>query len=493
MRDTFETAAGFEPIKVGDGLFTSYANGSIKMQQTDTAGAVLGHGFGLTGDDNSSIASDTRVTDTKPSSSERPVDVNHMLMLARRFDEDCNGGTGLGVYADDVKRIIKNLSPQEFEIFNQLFTSEYGTEYAENGAKWDVLKQLDSEKEEIWSTFHISDRDYDFLKNSIAQKVNEVPTQFRTAGEALLKPGVKMAIGQLNVIPMKDNREYAVYIPKNADSRAPVIVALQGADILGNDVMANETGLTQYAESMGTIVVFPTPKRREFGVVSDWGKMNGNTWNVPGYTNLPGDGTARHDDRKYLDHVLNDLRTRTRMSDKVGLLGFSDGARTAQIYAGSRGDKIAAVVSLSGTTMDGDPSFMRGMPVKIIHGLRDQVLPWNGGKGNMTEMLDSILTKGTNLDRSHPIKQIDMWYQANRCVGAPNIEKSGKFTYISYTNCKGGDILVELNRDGAHAINDKLNDGNPLVQDAIGTNPDTTLTDVRNSARWLKEHIVSRQ
>lgn len=418
-----------------------------------------------------------------------PVDEKKIRELARVFDWACNGGiTGLGIDTQIAKQAIKGLSPDEFERFNDVFSDRYGSRYARHGEKWDVAKQLDYEKNEIWSWSHISNRDYEFLKSSIAEKKNEVPLRFRASGESLLKPGSTLSVGLINRVKLNDGRYYGVYIPKNADSRAPVIVAIKGAELGdSSDIINEESGLSQYAEALGTIVVFPHSKARSFEL-SGLSSITASTWNVPGFSNFPKEQVDDDDDRVYLDNVLDDLNERCWTNGRVGLLGHSDGARFAQIYAGSRPERVAALVALNGTTMEGDPAPAAGVPIKIVHGLKDEMLPWYGGMGAVSARVNAALSRGTNLDRSVPFKQPEIWRNANHCGGGFQILESDERTTIVYQNCRRGDVVVELKKHGNHSIDDKLNDAKPSFWSANSFNRNGR--DAGGNARWLKEFVV---
>ncbi len=152
---------------------------------------------------------------------------------------------------------------------------------------------------------------------------------------------------------MEDGRDYDVYIPRNADSRAPVMVAMPGAglgDMKG--VMAVETGLTIEAEKTGSIIVFANPKSR---VLDGSMGMASATWNMPGRTNIPAQIDASYNDRDYLDNVFE----RSEHSHSDGREGRNGSVfRTAPVLLKPMPPTALSVspgvVAMSGTWMKGD-------------------------------------------------------------------------------------------------------------------------------------------
>lgn len=446
-----------------------------KDSSHDTTNKILGDGFELTG-----IQTQPKEFGTKQALKE----------LAVEFNEACNGGfLGLGIETDKAKKILKELNADEFVEFDQIFATEFGAKYAAPGERWGVQRQLESEHSELWSWNKIQDRDYRLLKNLVETKKNEVPTEFRVNGQELLKPGSELHVGEITNVHLPNGREYGVYIPKNADSRAVVIVGLKGAGIgETKNTLAEENGITQYAENFGTIVVLPQSKPRQFKMAMGM-SVTGTTWNVPGYTNLPVEGAENYDDRAYLNDVLSDLSKRALTSKRVGLLGHSDGARFAQIYAAQQSDKVAAVLAIHGTTMAGDPAPVSGTPIKIVHALGDTMLPWSGGMGRVSARVNAALSLGTNLAKSTPYLQPEIWRAANHCSDKPEVAQNAESTTLSYRHCQSGEVIVELKRNGNHSIDDRLNDAAPNeLWDSYTGN--SSGSDIGDGMRWLKSHVI---
>jgi len=374
-----------------------------------------------------------------------------------------------------------NLTPDEYKLVEREFNKTHAAGdkplLFAGSEPWNLSKEM---------RLHLPKDDADRFDKLIESKShNDVAPEFRVNGETLLKPGSDLKVGEINHITMPDGRKFDAYVPKNADSRAPVIVAMHGAaggDSVG--LMAQESGLTADAERTGAIVVFAYPKPRQFD--SALGKMEGVAWNTPGRTNLPSAVDNVTDDRKYMDNVLDTLGSKTAMAAKVGLFGFSDGGRFAQVYAADRPDRVAGVVSEDGTWMNGDKAPQQGKAVMIVHGDNDATLPRAGGTGSVSAVMDWLL--GTNLKDSNPPAQERIWSDANQCNGALVSDTTGDVTKITHQGCSQPLVEYRL-KNGNHAINDYKNDGNHFVQWLLGS-PDRAKNFSTMGAQFLKDNIV---
>lgn len=393
-----------------------------------------------------------------------------------KIEKAANGGlTGIGTDEAALWEAIAPLNKEEYELVNERFAQKYGKDYGWFGKRWDLRDELIDE---------LGEQDLTRFNRMIAdKKINEVPQEYRTNGESLLTQGSNLKIGELNRVKLADGRDYDVYIPRNADNRAPVLVALGGAgmgDMKG--VMATESGLTIEAEKTGSIVVFANPKARVLD--GSFGKES-STWNVAGRTNMPAQFDGSYDDRVYVDNVLKDVHTKTRMADKVGLIGFSDGARFAEVYAADRPDKVAGIVAMSGTWMDGDRAPEKAVPIMIVHGDKDGILPYKGGAGSTSEWV----MVPTNLNKSKPFMQAKVWSAAGGGDGSvsSSVEKDG---VRENTYAAGSSVVKEYIVHGAdHGVHDYKNNGSRIWQWALGQ-PDLKQDMVTKGAGFLKGYIV---
>ncbi|MBS1998248.1 MAG: dienelactone hydrolase family protein [Cyanobacteria bacterium SZAS LIN-2] len=386
-----------------------------------------------------------------------------------------------GPDGDRVWNDLMNLSPDEYKLVEREFNTRHAPDnkplLLAGDGPWTLAKDI---------KLHLSADESNRLAMLMESKNhNDVDPQYRVNGEQLLKPGSNLKVGEMNHVSLPDGRKYDVYVPKNADSRGPVIVAMHGAaggDSVG--LMPTESGLTADAERTGATVVFAYPKVRDFD--SKLGTVQGVAWNAPDRTNLPSARDGITDDRKYLDNVLDDLAGKSQTTQKVGLYGFSDGGRFAQVYAADRPDRVSGVVSADGTWMDGDRAPTVGKAVMIIHGDNDATLPQRGGTGSVSSVMDWLL--GTNLDKSAPLEQARVWSRANSCDGPVVSDTRGDVTTRVHEGCSAPLVEYTL-KGGNHAINDYKNGGNHFVQWLLGS-PDRSKAFSTMGAAFLKENIL---
>ena len=454
-----KTLAGISGDAYGVGAVAAIGKGK------DTGSAHLGD-FQITGTDSPSTLA---ALGSKPLSPKLEAAVD-------AIEEATNGGwTGIGTDVSGLWKAIAPLNKDEYALVNERFAQKYGKEYASRGAKWDVRSELVDE---------LSKEDLARFDRMIAdKKVNDVPSQFRATGESLLKPESGLKAGEITRVKLADGRDYDVYVPRNADSRAPVMVAMPGAglgDMKG--VMSTETGLTIEAEKTGSIVVFANPKER---VLDGSFGMGSATWNMAGHINMPSQIDGSYNDREYLDNVLNDLGKRTQMASKVGMIGFSDGARAAEVYASDRPERVAGVVALSGTWMKGDAAPRTAIPTMIVHGDADEMMPYKGGFGDTS---DNVLIP-TNLDKSQPFMQAKVWSQAAGGEGnvTERVVENGveKRTYDGKT----APVVEYIIKGADHGVHDYKNNGSRFYQYLLGK-PDMHQDFVSKGAGFLKENIM---
>lgn len=380
-----------------------------------------------------------------------------------------------GADSDKAFNTLKNVTPEQYKAVDKAYSELVGPAGSGSLEKGSSLEK---------KAASVDARLGQLIES---KKHNDVPEEQRVTGEQLLKAGSNLKVGEINAVTLADGRRYDVYVPKNADKRAPVIVAMHGAsagDSIG--LMAQESGLTADAERTGAIVVFAYSKPRQFdiGVTN----VTGVAWNAPGRINLPAAVDNVTDDRKYLDNVLDDLATKSKTAEKVGLFGFSDGGRFAQIYAADRPDRVAAFVSMEGTWMQGEKAPAIAKPAMIVHGDSDKTLPYEGGMGSVSRKMDWLL--GTNLEKSAPYMQAEVWKKANQCDGPVEVKTQGDVTERNYTGCKVGEVKEYIVKGGEHGLHDYKNDGSRMVQWMLGR-ADRRQASSTEGAKFLTKHIVS--
>ncbi len=165
-------------------------------------------------------------------------------------------------------------------------------------------------------------------------------------------------------------RFYLIDLPDQPQG-APLILALHGGG--GTPAQfARSSGLGAGATAQGFAVVFPSGSGR--------GGERLLTWNggyCCGYAARQG-----VDDVAFLKEVIDDAAARFGLDGgRVFLTGMSNGAILAETFAARQPDRVAAVAGVAGT-MDTATTRPRGaVPLLVIHGTADAMVPYGGGRG----------------------------------------------------------------------------------------------------------------
>lgn len=157
-------------------------------------------------------------------------------------------------------------------------------------------------------------------------------------------------------------RSVVVHVPDGLLAPAPLVIALH-AHSQTPATIRGYSRLERLADEQGFVVAFPGG--------------SGGSWNA-GACCHPGRRDSV-DEIAFLDEVQAIARTRARIDpDRVYLTGSSNGAMMALRYACERADQIAAVAVVSGPLV-APCSPARAVPVLVLHGAKDKVVPLDGG------------------------------------------------------------------------------------------------------------------
>lgn len=161
-----------------------------------------------------------------------------------------------------------------------------------------------------------------------------------------------------------DERGYGLYIPTSYDEEAtnnlPLVIALHGfGDTWENFYQA--TGLVNRAEQDNFIVAFPQ------GYLNQW-----NDGSI---------GDHEEDDIQLLRDLITRIERDYRVdTERIYLVGFSNGGTMVFRAACEAPDLFAGIVSIAGTMRSAQAPDCEeaSLPVMIIHGTGDEVVPFEG-------------------------------------------------------------------------------------------------------------------
>lgn len=184
------------------------------------------------------------------------------------------------------------------------------------------------------------------------------------------------------------DRPFDVFVPSSydGDSAVPLVLLLHGYGASG-DIQEGYFGLQPLAEERGFLYVHPD------GTVDGSGRP---FWNA---TDACCDEfAARTDDSQYLFDVIEQVEANYRVdTERIFIVGHSNGGFMSYRMACDHADIIAAIVSVAGATLADTSRCAPSNPVSVleIHGAADPVIAYNGGERNGHAFPSAVATTQT--------------------------------------------------------------------------------------------------
>ncbi len=185
-------------------------------------------------------------------------------------------------------------------------------------------------------------------------------------------------------------RIFWTYVPSGMEKTkpAPLLIVLHGSAGSGEDMMAvTQRGFERIADKEKIVVVYPDALERR--------------WNEQ-------DGTV--DDAAFLLAVADKLTSDGLVDRKrVFMAGISNGGMMAQRMACEHADRVAGIASVAGSLPEqlaAKCKPLQPVPVILIHGTEDPIVPWQGGAVAGFEEFGKVL----------PARETaGFWAMNNRC------------------------------------------------------------------------------
>lgn len=165
-------------------------------------------------------------------------------------------------------------------------------------------------------------------------------------------------------------RNYSVHLPNNVmpSSPLPVLFVLHGGDGAKAEVMAEGTNYNKIADKKMFIVVYP------YGVDGQWNDGRGKTFRKRNNTGI--------DDVSFINSVIDLIAKEFPVdTNRIYVMGVSNGGMMTLrlgIELGNRIAAIAAVIANIPVNLAGARP-VRPLPVLIMNGTKDPLIPWEGG------------------------------------------------------------------------------------------------------------------
>ena len=169
------------------------------------------------------------------------------------------------------------------------------------------------------------------------------------------------------------SRDYQLYIPTSYDGTKPlpIVFNFHGFGGTASDHMKTADMRTLANNEMFFLVY---PQGSLLGGYSHWNAA------MPG-----GDNKSTANDTGFFEAMLTSISSSYKVDPtRVYACGYSNGGFFSYFLAGTKSNLVAAIGSVSGTMLEGNPDPTNPTPVISIHGTSDTVVPFSGGNGYLS-------------------------------------------------------------------------------------------------------------
>lgn len=239
-------------------------------------------------------------------------------------------------------------------------------------------------------------------------------------------------------------RTYRIHIPPSYDETkpAPVVIALHGGGGKGKNMQKLTLGgFNRLADREGFIVVYPD------GI--------GRHWN----DGREGVNYRAHrekiDDAGFISALIDRLTGELNIDrERVYATGISNGAMMSYRLACELPEKFAAIAPVAGAmplNLSSRCSTSRPVPVLIIDGKDDPMVPWEGGNVRLGPLK---LGKISSVPET-----VDYWVTRDNCSSPPSVaqetdthpQDGTKIMQEVYTGCaEGSEVILYTIEGGGH-------------------------------------------
>ncbi|MDF7774797.1 PHB depolymerase family esterase [Sphingomonas sp. AOB5] len=206
---------------------------------------------------------------------------------------------------------------------------------------------------------------------------------------------------------------------------APLLIVLHGG---GGNAGSMVGRWEAKARQAGLVVAFPNGSGRNERM---------GTWNAVGCC-----GFAMTDDSKdvaFITALIDEVQRTHRIDPRrIYVAGMSNGGMMTHRIAIALGDRLAGAGIVAGAMFGGETQPRGPVPIMIIHGVKDSVVPYAGGPSTL-----DFVAKAQSKPFEPVRYAVDFWVHANGCTATPATRTAGDATIESFTGCKAGaDVTV---------------------------------------------------
>ncbi|MBA3858298.1 MAG: hypothetical protein C0507_15445 [Cyanobacteria bacterium PR.3.49] len=279
-----------------------------------------------------------------------------------------------------------------------------------------------------------------------------------------LQPGQQLSPGNYRIGYESQGiqRTFGIYISDGAASlkKAPLTVFLHGLSKNGeSSSIVRELEFNRLADESAAIIAYPHALPVRTGLLRGMFQA----WNDNNFGFLRNDQS--YSDVRAFKDMVNVITRYVPVADtgNMAIGGFSLGGKLAHRLAASL-DNVSALSTIHSTIDTFDKNAIKfasqrhPIDVQIIHGLKDNVLPFEGGKS-----LFSVFLQNSSLSR--PNQQAKFWAASNRQLAfdagmsSENVSRNFSVTRANrdfrlrrFISANGYEVTELVTADGAHRI-----------------------------------------
>jgi polyhydroxybutyrate depolymerase len=165
-----------------------------------------------------------------------------------------------------------------------------------------------------------------------------------------------------------------------------------------------------------------------------------------------------HTSTDFLEQLLIDLKGIVKIDPaRIYAMGFSLGGKLTYHAACEMSDTIAAFAAVGGMAVcEGSHTSERAVSILHIHGLGDELVPYDTGSFGMPPVEETIA----------------YWAEFNHCEDPPLVEVSDTITHMSYSQCRdGADIELYTIEALGHKVPTKELPAAKIIWDFFESHP----------------------
>jgi poly(3-hydroxybutyrate) depolymerase len=245
----------------------------------------------------------------------------------------------------------------------------------------------------------------EFVKHMMAsRKTGMSPVGVAASGKLVHGDSIRtLKVGDLQ-------RRFLVHVPASyqADQLAPLVIAFHGGG--GNpSSMVRLSGLNDKSDEAGFVVAYPYGSNRD--------PENGLTYNGGGCCGYA--MAQKIDDVGFTAALIDDLILNGSIDkSRVYATGLSNGGIMAHRVGAELSERIAAIAPIGGPLMLDEFAPKHPVSVMHFHGTKDELAPYEGGKGKGTNNVPARMRPTfASVDST-----IAAWVRVNGCQTSPQTE-----------------------------------------------------------------------